>query len=122
MKTVLAVCVLFFLAAVQADTGITGESKDKRDVFLPTIHETVIRPVVLNRVVQPVVQHVVQPVITQKTFQTVVRPIEVQHHMSMLSRVFKRSAESTEKRGVITTPVTQVGTCLLYTSPSPRDS
>ena len=111
MKIVLAICVLFFLAAVQADTGITGESKDKRDVFLPTIHHTVVRPVMLNRVVQPIVQHVVQPVIIQKTFQTVVRPTVVQHHqMGMLSRVFKRSVESTEKRGVITTPVTKVET------------
>jgi large-conductance mechanosensitive channel len=113
MKIVLAVCVLFFLAAVQAETA-TEISKDKRDIFLTPIRQTVIRPAVLNRVVQPIVQDVIQPVITQKTFQTFVNPTVVQHHLAnqhgVLTRVFKRSVEkdeSKDKRDLFLTPIRQ---------------
>jgi len=113
MKIVLAVCVLFFIAAVQAETDVKTETKDKRDLFLTPIRQTIVRPALVNRVIQPIVQDVVQPIITQKSFQTVVNPVVMQHHVAqngMLTRVFKRSAEkeeSKDKRDLFLTPIRQ---------------
>ena len=101
--------VLFFIAIVRAETT-KDESKEKRDTFLPAIRQTIVRPAMLNRVVQPIIQDVVQPVVHQKTFQTIVNPVSMTHHVAqpmMQSNIFanrfiKRSAdqkeESKEKR------------------------
>ena len=104
-------CVLFFIAIVHAQTG-KEESKEKRDLFLPPIRQTVVRPAMINRVVQPIIKDVVQPVITQKSFQTFVNPVRVQNfgmQNTMFSNGFvKRSAEmeeSKEKRFSVVRPV-----------------
>jgi hypothetical protein len=103
-------CVLFFIAIVHAQTG-KEESKEKRDLFLPPIRQTVFRPAMINRVVQPIIKDVVQPVITQKSFQTIVNPVRFQTfgmQNTMLTNSFvKRSAEmeeSNEKRFVFVKP------------------
>ena len=72
-------CVLFLIGIVHAQTPIKEESKEKRDLFLTPIRQTVVRPALLNRVVQPVIQDVVQPVVHQKEFQTIVNPVRVQN-------------------------------------------
>jgi len=105
--------VLFFIAIVRAETT-KDESKEKRDTFLPAIRQTIVRPAMLNRVVQPIIQDVVQPVVHQKTFQTIVNPVSMTHHVAqpmMQSNMFtqtrfvKRSAdqkeESKEKRDLL---------------------
>ena len=101
--------VLFFIAIVRAETT-KDESKEKRDTFLPAIRQTIVRPAMLNRVVQPIIQDVVQPVVHQKTFQTIVNPVSMTHHVAQpmmqsnffANRFVKRSAdqkeESKEKR------------------------
>ena len=59
--------------------SVEEESKEKRDLFLTPIRQTVVRPAMINRVVQPVIQDVVQPVVHQKEFQTIVNPVRVQN-------------------------------------------
>jgi hypothetical protein len=110
--------VLFFIAIVRAETT-KDESKEKRDTFLPPIRQTVFRPAMLNRVVQPIIQDVVQPVVHQKTFQTIVNPVSMTHHVAqpmMQSNMFtntfvKRSAdqkeESKEKRDLFLPAIRQ---------------
>ena len=104
--------VLFFIAIVRAETT-KDESKEKRDLFLPAIRQTVVRPAMLNRVVQPIIQDVVQPVVHQKTFQTIVNPVSMTHHVAQpmmqntmfTNRFVKRSVaekeESKEKRDLL---------------------
>ena len=104
--------VLFFIAIVRAETT-KDESKEKRDLFLPAIRQTIVRPAVLNRVVQPIIQDVVQPVVHQKTFQTIVNPVSMTHHVAQpamqntmfTNRFVKRSVaekeESKEKRDLL---------------------
>ena len=96
--------VLFFIAIVRAETT-KDESKEKRDTFLPAIRQTIVRPAMLNRVVQPIIQDVVQPVVHQKTFQTIVNPVSMTHHVAQpmmqsnffANRFVKRSAEQKEE-------------------------
>jgi len=111
--------VLFFIAIVRAETT-KDESKEKRDTFLPAIRQTIVRPAMLNRVVQPIIQDVVQPVVHQKTFQTIVNPVSMTHHVAQpmmqntlftQNRFVKRSAdqkeESKEKRDLFLPAIRQ---------------
>jgi hypothetical protein len=110
--------VLFFIAIVRAETT-KDESKEKRDLFLPAIRQTIVRPAVLNRVVQPIIQDVVQPVVHQKTFQTIVNPVSMTHHVAQpmmrntmfTNRFVKRSVaekdESKEKRDLFLPAIRQ---------------
>ena len=106
-------CVLFFITIVHAQ--MKEESKEKRDLVLPPIRQTVVRPAMFNRVVQPIIKDVVQPVITQKEFQTIVNPVRVQtfgmQNTMLTNRFVKREAEmeeSKEKRFVFIKPVVPV--------------